>query len=158
MAAVAGAAERQPDSIIQKNADRTPMNNHVSLEVGGRGMLYSVNYDRSFGHYVNLGAGISYVGIDTRDFGKLPLTVFPVYANVYTGTKAHRPFLTGGLSLSTFHGTVPLEAREYAGAFPSVGAGYEYRSDEGFIFRATPYLALMPKATGWFGVTFGGSF
>lgn len=158
MASVAGAGERKPDAVMQKNKERIWGANHLSLELGGRGMFYSVNYDRYIGRHVALGAGFSYMGLETQSYGRVPLTVVPIYSNFYAGVKAHRPYLTGGVSVAKLHGEGSPTVDGMVGVFPSFGAGYEYRSDEGFIFRATPYVALMPKATGWLGVTFGGSF
>ncbi len=139
----------------------------LTAELGGRGIIYSANLDYSVAKPLSLGIGISHISIS--DFS---LTALPVYANLYPVGQSHRLLVTVGATLGILHmaGRAPQdrtdsfdffessssEARTGFGILPVFGAGYEYRSMSGFVFRAVPYLFI--GGTGELQATGGLSF
>jgi hypothetical protein len=139
----------------------------VSGELLGRGLVYSANMDYSVSKELSLGAGIS--GLSIGDVSIVPL---PLYANFYVGNPAgeHRFFLTAGVTplFASIDGSRTRgstsefrlfdyddEQRASGVAFlGTAGAGYEFRGNNGFVFRALPYLLVSPY-TGQAIMTFG---
>jgi hypothetical protein len=160
-------------------ADKRP--NSLSIEMLGRGGLYSLNYDRALGRGVSLGAGFSYIGVSTTLLvaeGGVKVLTIPLFVNIYPIGDSHRPFITAGItmvyasvaveSLSEVTDSVSknteqglpdavIEASAWL-PLPVLGAGYEYRGRNGFLFRATPYITFVDKLYYWAGLTFGGTF
>ncbi len=146
--------------------------NALSIELAGRGILYSLNYDRSLGSTVSLGAGFSAISAGAQvamvDV-KITVLTFPVFVNFYPIGNNHRPFLTGGITfvslsidgdLNEVDENLPTIKNGARGFFPLpiLGAGYEYKSDGGFLFRLSPYVTYLENVQLWGGLTLGGTF
>ena len=150
--------------------------NTISVELLGRGGLYSVNYDYSIGGYVSLGVGFSYWSVSTDAISNTSgglsvtapatsdsITIVPIYTNIYLSPDSHRPYLSLGVdivSMSSSSGSnSTFTTVSGNGVGPVVGAGYEYRGTGGFLFRLAPYLFIGNKTTQVFaGLSLGSAF
>src|SRR4051812_23718479 len=72
--------------------------NMLGVEALGRGLLYSVDYDRVMGEDMVAGFGIGSTG--TKNSGPT-VTLLPIYANWYFIRDQGSPFLTAGASVVT---------------------------------------------------------
>lgn len=127
----------------------------LGAEALGRAASYSLFFDRMLDD--DLGAGVG--------FGGGPVPMVPVYANYYLGSEQGSLYLTAAASLvldldsvrgretSAGHWTISDNV------IPVLGAGYENRSDQGYLFRATGYAAYVGSSLKpWLGVSFGYGF
>jgi len=136
----------------------------LSVELGGRGLLYSLNFDRVLSD--NLAAGIGFGNVTaSSSVSSQSSPVIPVYFNYYFMPEAGSFYLTGGADLitnaSVMAGLVSSSAGLSLSASPilvTVGAGYEYRSDAGYLVRAAAYGVYGSSLVPWGGVSFGYSF
>lgn len=124
-------------------------NDVLSLELGGRGILYSINYDRQVTEQIRFGLGLSYFTpvegfpqyLDQKVF------ILPIYGNYYvTQMETHHFFITGGINLTFSQSRLPgFEGKDQV-LVPLMGAGYEYRQSKGgIVLRAAPYIAFASK-------------
>ncbi len=162
--------ERPPEALARgndasgSNLDVTEYNESTSLsrpsafslELLGRGSLYSLNYDRSLNDSMAVGGGLSFYSSYIVDVSATVL-LFPVYMNYYFTPTLHRPFVTGGIDFlfatADVQGLAPL-----TGAFilPVFGGGYEFRMENGFLYRVAAYAFVWDKIVGtWIGISFG---
>lgn len=163
---------------------RTYNKNNVSLELLGRGALYSVNYDRLLGRSVAMGVGFSYMNVSSGvgDFGNLDITIImvPLYANYYMNSSMnHRVLGTAGVTIANARVTagsnlatkanraseapLPFDLDTSASAsvtipLPMAGLGYEYRSQGGFLARLTGYGVFYGSFQPWVGLGLGSHF
>ena len=145
--------------------------NAVFLELGGNGLVYSINYERLFGDTdFSLRVGLSYISLaasNSRTNAKLGIVTVPVLANYYVGGRDHKLQLGGGLTflsvsgqngdtgnIVTVSGLVPA---------PTLAVGYRYLPARGgftFFIGFTPFIipgnaqVLKP----WAGMSVGGAF
>jgi hypothetical protein len=150
----AAAAEVKTNALQTRRA-----RNVISLEVLGRGIYYSLNYDRMIHPYFAVGAGFSFLGLNGRGGPERSMINIPLYSNVYLSKASARMFLTGGVNLVHISGEVDRSSGlANMNVAPVFGAGYEFRHENGFVFRLTPYVAMAPQTTLWVGASLGGSF
>jgi hypothetical protein len=130
----------------------------LSLEVLGRGLWYSVDFDYALGEdaVAGLGLGTISAGGDTA-------TTIPAYLSYYFAREAGSLFATAGATVLTrnFNGrTTSAADLEFSSSpvLPTFGAGYEYRSDAGLMFRLTGYGIVAKSVKPWVGFAFGYSF
>lgn len=139
----------------------------LSVEVLGRGFLYSVNYDQVMSEDFAAGFGIGRVPLnntDGKDSGS-SVTVLPGYFNYYFMKEQGSLYASGGLTIITDTNTAKGKVSS-AGSVqftssiivPNVGLGYENRAESGFMFRIAGYLMSAHKIYPWVGVTFGYTF
>jgi hypothetical protein len=146
--------------------------NAVSIEAGGKGIMYSVNFDRLLDSQWAIGAGYSFYSLGTADKGA-NMAVVPVYSNFYFTQEFNRYFVIGGLDI------VNVQIRSNS-ANPTdqdkifeigktqlknsvipiflAGTGWELRSRSGFLFRATGYLTYLTEIQPWAGISVGGVY
>lgn len=121
-------------------------------ELLGRGGVYSLGYDYGFHEKVSVGLGISVLSVNS-----VSAILVPVYANIYPlENTMHRLMLSVGVTpvfASRDPGGSLVEGKGLG--FP-IGVGYEYRGENGFIFRASPYLYVGNISSVWFGL--GGGY
>jgi len=145
--------------------------NSVYVELGGPGLLYSVNYERLLRPDVSLRVGLGAFAIreDGTEKGMTWLTV-PITASYLVGQRAHRFEVGGGLAT----GYAWSDLNQRAGATDdyflialAVHAGYRYQPRAGgFLLRAlvTPivggrrFAPLRMPVTLWAGLSAGWSF
>jgi hypothetical protein len=126
-----------------------------------------VQYDRAVTDDVFAGIGIGSVGLNYPndvDAG-VSATLVPVSAGYYFVRDQGSPFVIGGASLITNHSTAnglktSLGGLEFNSnqVMPYFGAGYEVRTDSGFLFRITGYGEVGKSVKPWGGATFGYAF
>jgi hypothetical protein len=141
--------------------------NALSVEVLGKTFLYTVQYDRAVTDDVFAGVGIGSVALNDlngNDAGTSAVLV-PVYAGYYFLRDQGSPFVIAGASLVTNHSETSGKQTSLAGlemgsnqVLPFFGAGYEVRTDSGFLFRVTGYGEVGKSVKPWGGATFGYAF
>lgn len=140
--------------------------NALSVEVLGRGGLFSVNFDRVLTDEFSAGIGIGTLSgrsTDGSTINTVSATIIPLYVNYYFQRSAGSVFATAGMSLVRFNGS-QFDAKlgnydlEGNGIVPGFGAGYENRGDYGFLFRVTAYAFITKNITPWLGFAFGYAF
>ena len=147
-------------TIASAEPTRLTYPNAVSIEGFGRGLLYSVDFDRVVSDDFVMGAGFG-----TAPTSIATATVIPVYANYYFMRDAGSVFVTAGVDFIPNSNSV-AGSQTSTGSFvftsaamvATFGAGYEYRSDNGFILRATGYGIATASLQAWAGFNIGFAF
>lgn len=131
----------------------------ISAELLGRAGVYSFNYDYNFIPNLAAGLGVSFWSQSTGT-ATGTVTLIPVYLNAYLWTGKHRPFVTAGATLGRASVSDESSSSESNANFLSLGAGYEMRTEAGFLMRLAGYRMTSPEGSSgfWPGVSFGGSF
>jgi len=125
--------------------------NFIGVELLGRAFLYSINYERYITQRFGIGVGIATWEIDNRVIG-----IFPLYMSVTPIGHKHGPYFTAGMTVgvraSTFYDSPTA-------ALGTVGAGYQYTSDRGFVIRPTLHMIFdRQNRAFWPGITIGRRF
>jgi hypothetical protein len=168
LATAASAAEAATAGRPLGNHTRVTYPSTVSIEVLGRAMLYSVNFDQVVDDHIAVGAGFGSVSTNRHDTdidtGETA-SFIPVYMNYYFTEMAGSPFVTGGVTMILNHAAVKGTDTSTGSlqipsstVMPEFGAGYEFRTDTGFLFRVAGYLAAAKSLTPWVGFSFGYAF
>lgn len=132
--------------------------NALSIELLGRGLLYSFDYDRSISDNFAVGAGIAGYSVSSGS-ASLSLLIIPVYGNYYFSPGPSRGFLTAGLDIVSASGSDSSNTISASGAVPTLGGGFEYRGEGGFLFRFPVYVVFGQGSTQfWFGIGLGFTF
>lgn len=85
-------------SVLRKTQPR----NYINLEIGGRGGIYSLGFERRFSAQTTLGVGLSHYSLElnpTIAKTDVSITIIPLYANFYFGRNKLNYFVTSGASL-----------------------------------------------------------
>ena len=130
--------------------------NLVGVELLGRGLIYSVNYERNLTERTGVGIGAAYWNID-----KAHITIVPLHASWNPIGNRHSLYLAAGATL--------INGREKSSLFDTAesgllaagtsSVGYQFRSAGGFVIR--PALNILLSRHGnlvWPGVTIGHRF
>ncbi len=137
-------------------ASELPSRNVLSMELLGRAGLYSLDFDHLFGDNIALGIGFS-AETAPNNYG---LTIWnaPIYGNYYFGNTESQPYVSAGLNVG--YGSSTLGGSIFTGTLAAVivGGGYEYRTLNGFVFRAAPYVFIGNTVTVWGGISLGFAF
>jgi len=138
--------------------------NSVYLELGGNGLLYSVNYDRRFTKDITGRFGFMIFGgqSDQATDDQIGAAIFPVTANYLVGSGSHRLELGLGPVLMLVGGDLEEYGTVSAGGVAGVTStfGYRYQPvDGGFLFR----VGLVPfysdgRPQLWGGLSLGYAF
>ena len=141
--------------------------NAVSVEALGRGLLYSVDYDRVVSDDIVVGVGIGSTSMRTLgdvDAG-ISTALIPIYANLYLIRDGNSPFVTAGADIVTNSGQLAGLKSTFGGmefnsnaVLPTFGVGFEARTDAGFMARLTAYGVIAKGFNPWGGLTLGYSF
>lgn len=139
----------------------------IVLELGGRGILYSLNFDRVLTEDFSFGIGVGTVqaNFPNGTTADKSTAIIPAYFTYYIWRDAGSFFGTLGANLipnassvqglTTSTGGVELNNNPIQG---TAGIGYEMRSDTGFLFRITGYGILASSFAPWAGLSVGYSF
>jgi hypothetical protein len=115
--------------------------NAISLEMFGRALFYSLNYDRAVSEHISVGIGASYW--ETEDWWHdyiADVTVVPVYGNYYFSRRPHRGFLSAGVDWVTVTQSGYNHSTFANNGFAAViGGGYEYLDSSGFLIRVSGF-------------------
>ena len=150
-----------PSTSTQLNTSKksgAKLQNNVSIELLGRGFLYSLAYDRQISQDIAVGGSFSYMMTTFKPAvveTKVQIVSLPLYMNYYFNQGHHRFLATGGLNLFWFEAKANLTQQasetiqgqqqsdnpvvlpdfELSGSglipIPQVGIGYEYKSRGG---------------------------
>jgi hypothetical protein len=116
------------------------------LELGGRGLVYSLNYSQMIGEQAAIGIGVEVLPHPCGDCDSF--IALPVYANAYFLKGSSSPFVTAGIT--ALLGSDAL-------AIPTVGFGYEMRDHKGRTVRLTVYaIGVRGQPRVWVGLGIGG--
>jgi hypothetical protein len=143
--------------------------NAVSLELFGRGLLWTLNYDRVVSDDLVAGIGYGRTPLKTLagDDANTSTGLLPVYLSYYFMREASSIFATAGASIvvnnddakgkkATFSG---LEFNSSTPLLPTFGVGFENRGDvAGFLVRVAAYGVIGKTIAPWFGFSMGYSF
>ncbi|MCM2323823.1 MAG: hypothetical protein NDJ90_11240 [Oligoflexia bacterium] len=140
--------------------------NAFSVELLGKGLAYSLQYDRVIDDDLVVGFGYGHVGLKRgEDDLSEGVSLIPAYAHYYFAREQASFFGMAGVTIVTDSSAASnLESTtgglDFASSpvVPVIGLGYENRGDAGFLFRTTLYGMLGKTYTPWLGVTFGYSF
>jgi len=162
------AADLIPTTQSKAPHTRVTYPSAVSVEVLGRGLMYSINFDQVLSDELAAGFGYGSVSTDLRgtstDAGQ-SAQMIPAYMNYYFSRTAGSIYGTLGVNVvvnakkvkGTDSATGGLEfGRE--SIMPTVGLGYENRGDTGFLFRVAAYGLVSNNITPWLGFSFGYAF
>lgn len=158
------AAAQEPAIEREPPAPVTAPNSYY-LELGGNGLLYSVNVDRRIVPAMGVRVGISVVplllGISIED--RATLTTIPVMAYFLTGPGRSHMELGAGATFTNaeFKWETFGDADESASVFIPTGTiGYRYQAPGGGrVFRATlTPVYLFDEIIPWFGISYGRTF
>lgn len=137
----------------------------MGVEALGRSFLWSVYYDRVVSDELAAGFGFGSTGTKTVATGVDTNTaayVVPMYANYYFIPEAASLFATAGIDIvlninevKTYKTAVSNTEFNSSAVVPTLGIGYENRSDAGFLVRGAAYLMIAKGAYPWFGMSFG---
>ncbi len=133
--------------------------NSVFLELGGNGVLYSLNYDRLLNKDFGLKAGVMFMAASEGSSAAAAYAV-PLTFNYFFGDYSSRLELGAGASFIA--AAVGSEGSSFNGSGTAVSfnIGYRYQPmDGGFLFRATfsPFY-INSNFIPWGGLSFGYSF
>lgn len=148
------------EEVVSENSSvATQRPNAVYAELLGRGALYSIGYDRSLSENWAVGGGFSYFGA-TSGGVSFSAFILPFYGNYYFSPGPHRGFISAGVDVVVVSSSINNWGGISAtGALGTLGGGYEYRGEGGFLFRAAPYVFLGQGGVRlWGGLSFGGTF
>ncbi len=138
--------------------------NVVALEAGGRGLLFSVQYERWLNDWVSLGGGLSgfpcvECTVDGGFRGYLMLLV-PTWASLAVPLgDVHSLVLSAGATVG-----LPLASGGRSFAYPNIGLAYQLHLHGGFVLRPGFLLILVFPENGtayiqpWGGLQVGFSF
>ncbi|MBN1163534.1 MAG: hypothetical protein JXB45_03070 [Candidatus Krumholzibacteriota bacterium] len=120
-------------------------------ELGGRGILYSVNFERYLTPNFGIGAGGMGFGNDEGAVG-----LFPLFVSIIPVGDIHSLYLSAGTTAAAGSANWDEIESVWLGTF---SAGYQFQSESGIMVRAT--LNMIYKGENWLiipGVAVGGSF
>jgi hypothetical protein len=129
-----------------------------SFEILGRGGYYSLDFDYSVNDEISLGAGLAAYSLSSNS-SSASIVILPLYGNFYFQPGPHRGFLSAGLDIVSISANLSGTSFGASGVAPVLGGGYEYRGENGFVFRGAPYLVIGNSQIGFtIGLSFGYAF
>ena len=142
--------------------------NSIFLELGGNGLIYSLNYDHKFFDHASARIGGMYLGGSADDpnsiDGRVSVFFVPITANYLVGNGNSRLEIGGGLVIAggSVDATIDNETIDDVGSGAAFTGTIGYRlqpRDGGFLFRVgfTPLIAsgvFVP----WAGLSLGATF
>ena len=159
--------EPEPPAETSQAGDRAPRNNLVFLELGGNGILYTMNYDRAIAGGFTVRVGVGHLAEGANPIAgdvqtaSLPAVGAPFLINYVRGRGRHRLEVGAGVTLlyASARASTRYRAATAADLTPLATAliGYRYVPPEGgFTYRAgfTPLVSdagVLP----WGGLSVG---
>jgi hypothetical protein len=150
---------------LQAQSSQSVPRNLLGGELLGRGGLYSINYERLLTNRIGAGGGISLLSLSGGGLfsasGSTTTVILPTYVSWTPVGRTHSPYLSGGFTLLT------SRTREFflgntesnVGAFGTLTAGYQYRSESGIVIRPfVSHISIDEDNFWWPGITLGVSF
>jgi hypothetical protein len=138
----------------QADAAKIPKNS-VYIEAGGKGQLYSLNYERQIYKLKNAKGGLAVAGAYLGAFGAWYTSL---EHNVYIGNNIHNFELGAGYNYLSYTDINNVSEKTYING----RIGYRYQPQKkGLLVRIsyTPlYFTKSSKVVNWVGLTFGYAF
>ncbi len=128
--------------------------NAVVVEGLGRTVFYNVAYEHFVGERVALGVGLSHRRMSASRINETE-TLLPIYTTVYFRLWGQRLFATEGFNLGLFTNNAQGKTTASLDVGAVLGAGYEFRANNGLLVRATGYLLIGGTVLPWFGGSVG---
>ena len=131
----------------------------AGVELLGRGVLYSVNYERYFTERAGLG-----IGAALYPSGNNRLMIVPLYGSWNPVGDRHSLYLGAGTTLAfgSLGSILPFGEKPSNWSMRAMGTasvGYQYRSFGGFVIRPTvSFLMLGDQRVIWPGIILGRRF
>jgi hypothetical protein len=150
----ASAARAQVESSRPLQAPNT-----VYVELGGKGLLYGVYYERLLVQRLGIAVGFSSWSISF--FSSIDVTIIPVFLTWYPVGEEHHLYVDAGADFVTLSAEIgPFGTLKGSGTIPVLGTGYCFRSNTGgFYFKIGPmFLFGNGEVRGWANVTAGVTF
>ncbi len=120
---------------------RKDVPNEVSLELGGKCLLYSLSYQRMLTEPLGLEIGVSMLG-GGSSAGSSLILFFTGGGKIYFIQGNASPYIGGGIVVVTAStGSGPFNSSN-SGTYGYVSPGFEYRSDGGLLFRGSVYALI----------------
>jgi hypothetical protein len=145
----------QPHTPEKKSAD-----NALSAELGGKGIFYTITYERLI--IPELGLSVGFSTWDLEFIFNTHVTIFPLFVTYYTPGNGSRLYIDAGVDIvhlsdiSLFDWGILGSA---TGVLGVVGTGYTYRSSSGgFFFKIGPMMFIGDGVQAWGNVTLGLTF
>lgn len=108
--------------------------NTVALDLGGNGLVYSINYERDVNTFSNMRVGFSFWKIlENQTDNSLSVMAFPISYNFLFDLKDNTHFLETGpglMNLITYGNLTEFKGATNVYLNPFVNIGYAYRSPE----------------------------
>ena len=139
--------------------------NLLGVELLGRGILCSFNYERLLTDGIGAGGGVALWSLSGGSFfgpSKRSTTlIVPTYVSWTPVGTTHSPYLAAGITVATSKtrelslGDTRFDSR----VFGALTAGYQYRSEGGIVIRPTVSHIISDGDNGfWPGITLGFAF
>jgi hypothetical protein len=128
--------------------------NDVNFELGGRCLIYSLNYQRMIAPAFGLEVGASMIGGATSGSGA---SVFFLSGGgrLYFIDKPASPFIAGGLVFASAGTNAGPGDISGSTVYFYVSPGFEYRMTGGFLFRAGVNFLIKHGFYTWPGIQLG---
>lgn len=131
--------------------------NDVTIELGGRCILYSLSYQRMFGEMAALEVGASMIGGAGLD-SNASVFFLTGGGRLYLMKKNASPCISGGIVyVSAITDAGPFEGTG-SGVYFYVTPGFEFRMSGGFVFRGGVNFLIKGGFFVWPGVALGIAF
>jgi len=115
--------------------------NSIHLEIGGPGIIYTLNYDRNFNSF--LGISIGYAFMPKNIFFIKHASIIPLYLRFYFFPRLKQK---SNIRIPTFYASLGsvLLISDFFVPVVGFGFGYEYDKAEHFVFKSSIYFATFP--------------
>lgn len=131
--------------------------NDVSLELGGKCIIYSLSYQRMLGKAAGLEVGASYIGGGTGE-GSVGVLFLSGGLRLYLLDKDASPCLAAGAVYVTAGTEAGPFDESTSGFYFYVTPGFEYRFSGGFLFRGGVNFLIREGFWVWPGISVGIAF
>ncbi len=132
--------------------------NDLTLELGGKCLIYSLSYQRMIGRSAGLEVGLSYFGGGDSG-GSAGVFFASGGVRFYLMNKNAAPCLSAGVvyfSAGTDAG--PFDRESESLVYLYAGPGFEYRASGGFVLRGSVNFLIKDGFFVWPGLTMGIAF
>ena len=133
--------------------------NTVYFELGGKGLLYGLYYERLLVQRLGIAVGFSSWNISF--FSSIDVTIIPLFLTWYPVGEEHHLYFDAGVDFVQLTAQIgPFGTLKGSGTIPVLGTGYCYRSNNGgFYFKIGPMLLFgSGEVRGWANLTGGLTF
>ena len=136
--------------------------NSLYLELGGNGLLYSINYERLLGNQIGVRVGGTRISFDSFDSDdNVGVTLVNVMTNYFVGAGKHRLELgAGGLALFSSADFDGIGSVAEKGLYGTGTVGYRLQPvNGGFLFKLG-FTPIFGKGgfSSWVGMSLGAAF